>query len=80
MMTVNEAVASVQFVVDNKGEPTAALLDISMWRVIVTLLEEAEDQGLFQAYVARRRKASSPEGMGLILWEEVEAALGGFLR
>jgi PHD/YefM family antitoxin component YafN of YafNO toxin-antitoxin module len=74
-MTVNEALASVQFVVGEKGKPTAALLDIAAWQRLVEMLEEAEDQGLLQAYLTRRRKASSPKEMGLIPWEEVEAEL-----
>jgi hypothetical protein len=39
------------------------------------MLEEAEDQGLLRAYLARRRTARSPEEIGLISWEQAEAAL-----
>jgi hypothetical protein len=74
-MTVNEVLTSVQFVVDEKGEPTAALLDIKVWRIIVEMLEEAEDQSLLQAYLTRRGKVASPEEMGLVPWEAVEAEL-----
>jgi hypothetical protein len=38
-------------------------------------LEDAEDLGLAMDYVARRRTAASPEAMGLVPWEEVEAEL-----
>jgi hypothetical protein len=34
------------------------------------MLEEAEDQGLLRAYLARRRTARSPQEMGLISWEQ----------
>ncbi len=41
-MTVSETLASVQFVVGEKGEPTAALLDIATWQMVVEILEETE--------------------------------------
>jgi len=72
-MTVSETLEQVQFVVGKNGQPTAALLDIMTWQVVVSMLEEAEDQGLLQAYLMRRRTAKSPADMGLIPWEVVEA-------
>jgi len=48
---------------------------IEAWQTLVSMLEEAEDQGLLRTYLARRRTAHSPEEMGLISWEEAEAAL-----
>lgn len=74
-MTVSEALAEVKFVVGADGQPTAALLDIEIWRTVVALLEEAEDQGVLRAYLIRRRAARSPEDIGLIPWEQVEAEL-----
>ena len=74
-MTVSEALEQVQFVVGPDGQPTAALIDIATWQVVVSMLEEAEDQGVLRNYLARRRAASSPEELGLIPWEQVEAAL-----
>jgi hypothetical protein len=74
-MTVSEIATAVQFVIGKQGEPTAALIDIATWRAIVSMLEEAEDQGLLRSYLTRRSKASSPKEMGLIPWEEAEAAL-----
>ena len=74
-MTVSEALEQVQFVVGPDGQPTAALIDIGAWQALVALLEEAEDQGLLRAYLARRRVARSPEEMGLISWEQAEARL-----
>ena len=65
----------MKFVVGADGKPTAALLDIDTWRALVAMLEEAEDQGLLQAYLAKRRSARTPEAMGLIPWEHVEAEL-----
>lgn len=74
-MTVQETLERVQFVVGSDGKPTAALLDITTWQAVVALLEEAEDQGVFRAYLTRRQRAASPEAMGLIPWEQAEAML-----
>jgi hypothetical protein len=74
-MTVNEALEQVQFVVGPDGQPKAALVEIDTWLALVALLEEAEDQGLLRAYLARRRTARSPEEIGLISWEQAEQAL-----
>jgi hypothetical protein len=74
-MTVSEALEQVQFVVGPDGQPTAALVDIVAWRSLMAMLEEAEDQGLLRAYLARRRTARSPEDLGLIAWDQAEAAL-----
>jgi hypothetical protein len=63
-MTVSEALEQVQFVVGPDGQPTAALVEIATWQALVSMLEEAEDQGLLRAYLARRRTARSPEEIG----------------
>ena len=74
-MTVSETLEQVQFVVGPDGQPTAALVEIDTWQALVSMLEEAEDQGLLRAYLARRRTARSPEELGLISWEQAEEAL-----
>ena len=74
-MTVSEALEHVQFVVGPDGQPTAALVEIATWQALVSMLEEAEDQGLLRAYLARRQAASSPEDLGLISWEQAQEAL-----
>jgi hypothetical protein len=74
-MTVSEALEQVQFVVGPDGQPTAALVEIATWQALISMLEEAEDQGLLRAYLARRRTARSPEEMGLISWEQAEKTL-----
>jgi hypothetical protein len=74
-MTVSEALEQVKFVVGADGQPTAAMLDIEIYRALVAMLEEAEDQGLLRAYLTRRRAAQSPEELGLIAWEEAERML-----
>jgi hypothetical protein len=74
-MTISETLKDVQFVVGPDGQPTAAVVDITAWQRVVTLLEEAEDQGLLRAYLGRRRVDQTPEAMGLISWEQAEAEL-----
>lgn len=74
-MTVSEALEQVQFVVGPDGQPTAALVEIATWQALVALLEEAEDQGLLRAYLARRQIARTPEDLGLIPWEQAEKRL-----
>lgn len=74
-MTISETLKDVQFVVGSDGAPTAALVDIAAWQQLVALLEEAEDQGLLRTYLTRRRAARTPEELGLIAWEDAEAAL-----
>ena len=65
----------MQFVVSPDGQATAALINIATWRALVVMLEEAEDQSLLRGYLARRRAARSPAEIGLIAWEQAEAAL-----
>ena len=40
-MTVSETLEQVQFVVGPDGQPTAALVEISAWQALVSMLEEA---------------------------------------
>ena len=75
-MTVSEALASVEFIVGRDGKPRAVVLNMAAWRALIDWLEDAEDLGLDLDYVARRREAASPEAMGLVPWEEVEAEWG----
>ncbi len=72
MARVTEKLRSVQFVVDEKGEATAALVDIQTWRELMAFLEDIEDVRTFQAYWERRQQASSPEEMGLIEWVDAD--------
>lgn len=76
-MTVSEALEQVQFVVGPDGQPTAALVEIGAWKALVSMLEEAEDQGLLRAYFTRRRTARLPEEMGLISWEQAQEVFEG---
>lgn len=74
-MSITETLKDVQFVVGPDGQPTAALINISVWQRVIELLEEAEDQGILRAYFTRRQRTSTPEDLGLVSWEQVEAEL-----
>jgi hypothetical protein len=74
-MTDKATLDRVQLVIGPDGQPTAALVDIATWRMILALWEEWEDQQVIQAYLKRRRAAQSPEELGSIPWDVGERAL-----
>ena len=62
-MTVNEILASVQFVVDREGKQTAVQLDLSVWEKIQQLLEDIEDIADFEQ--------AQQEDDEIFTWEQV---------
>lgn len=69
-MTVTEILQSVQFVVGQDGEPTAAVLDIRAWEAFLSLLEDIEDVELIRD---RLKNWRSKEGW--TRWKDFEAEL-----
>ena len=69
-MTATEILQSVQFVVDQSGKPTAAMLDMRAWEVFLSLLENIEDGELIRD---RTQNWRSKEGW--TRWEDFEAEL-----
>jgi len=67
-MSVAEILKSTQFVVDQEGKPTAALLDISAWNAFVFMLEDMEDVQLVRE---RMKNWRSKEGWTLLDDSEV---------
>ena len=51
-MTISEMFQSVQFMVDKRGERTAAVLDMQSWEAILSSLEEIEDVRLIRDRLA----------------------------
>jgi hypothetical protein len=47
-MTVNEILASVQFVVNQEGKQTAVQINLSVWETIRQMLEDIEDVADFE--------------------------------
>jgi hypothetical protein len=66
-MSVTELLQAVQFVVDNKGNKKAALLDYAVWEELLTLLEDLEDT----AEIQRLREAEEET----VPWEQAKAEL-----
>lgn len=50
-MNVLEILQSVQFVVDQEGKATAAVMTIDVWEALLTLLADLEDQELVQSRI-----------------------------
>lgn len=69
-MTVMEILQSVQFVVNQEGNPTAAVLDIKVWEAILSMLEDAED-----IQIIRNRVQNWRIKEGWTAWEDFEAEL-----
>jgi accessory colonization factor AcfC len=69
-MTVIEILQSVQFVVNQEGDPTAAVLDIKVWEAILSMLEDAED-----IQIIRNRVQNWRIKEGWTAWEDFEAEL-----
>jgi hypothetical protein len=69
-MTLQEISQSVQFVVDQKGKPTAAVVAIETWEAVLSLLEELSDSKL-----VRERLANWRSKEGWTRWEDFEAEL-----
>jgi hypothetical protein len=67
-MTITEILHSVQFVVDQDGHPTAAILDIKAWEAFLSLLEDVEDVELI-----RHRMENWRNKQGWTRWEHYEA-------
>ena len=69
-MTVTDILRSVRFLVDQKGKPTAAVLDMDAWEAFLSLLEDIED-----AELIRERTRSWRSKEGWTRWEDFEAEL-----
>jgi hypothetical protein len=69
-MTVTEILHSVQFVMDQDGNPTAAVLSMEAWEAFLSLLEDAEDVELI-----RDRMQNWRTKKGWTRWEDFEAEI-----
>lgn len=69
-MTVTEILQSVQFVVNQEGKPTAAVVDISVWEAFLSVLEDLEDVEL-----VRDRMKGWRIKEGWTRWKDFEAEL-----
>ena len=69
-MTLQEISKSVQFMVDQEGKPTAAVVAIEVWEAVLSLLEDLGDAQLVQERLAHWRTKE-----GWTSWEEFDAEL-----
>jgi hypothetical protein len=69
-VTVTEILKSIKFVVDQKGKPTAVLLDMNAWEAFLSMLEDIEDVELI-----RERTKNWRTKEGWARWEDFEAEL-----
>lgn len=65
LVSITELLESVQFVVDSQGKKRAAILGLSTWETVLTLLEDLEDTEELRQ-VRQERDESLP-------WEQVKA-------
>ena len=71
-MTAKEILQSVQFVFDQHGKPSGALLDMRAWESLLSLLEDAEDVELVRSRLHNWRTKE-----GWSCWEDFEAEIDG---
>jgi len=64
--TATEVLQSVQFVINQDGKPTAAVLDISVWETFLSLLENIED-----AILIRERMKDWHSKEGWTRWQDL---------
>ena len=69
-MTVTDILRSVRFLVDQKGEPTAIVLEMDAWEAFLSMLEDIED-----AELIRERTGNWRSKEGWTRWEDFEAEL-----
>jgi hypothetical protein len=65
MSSIATALKQVRFVVDAEGNPTAAIVDMDAWRMLLGLIEDSEDVRL-----ARERLAGWKKKEGFAPWPD----------
>ena len=64
-----------QYLVDDRGQRTAAVVDIDYWEALMDLLEDLEDVALVKDLVGRLERG--PEASGALRWTDVRDELSG---
>ena len=65
--SIHELLEKVEFVVDVEGQKKAVMLDYSIWKDLVSLLEDIEDSAEIEA--------SRNSGEEVVSWDEAKAEL-----
>jgi hypothetical protein len=71
--TLPQALATVEFVVNQRGETKGVFLPLGAWETVLTALEDVEDLAIAKNFLSRRAMAQSPQEMGLLRREDVAA-------
>ena len=70
-MSELDILRTIQFVVNQKGQPAAVQLDIDTWRSLLDWIEDLEDRALIKEKLSRLHMG--PEGAGALRWEDIDA-------
>ena len=70
-MSAPDLLKSIQFVVNQSGEPLAVQVSIADWEALLDWLEDAEDRELVKEFLPRLR--AGPKAAGALPWEKAAA-------
>jgi hypothetical protein len=77
-MITGEALKSMQFVVDDKGQRTAVLLDIRAWERLIKWIETVTDTKIAVQVLNELQEAGGrPEQAGWLAWEDIREEWNG---
>lgn len=77
-MITGEALKPMQFVVDDKGQQTAVLLDIRAWEMLIKWIEIVTDTKIaVQALNELQQAGGRPEQAGWLAWDEISEEWDG---
>jgi PHD/YefM family antitoxin component YafN of YafNO toxin-antitoxin module len=76
MFTMPELLKSVKYVVDAKGRPSAAVVDIAEWKRLLEWLEDEEDVSAAREALAELTAVDNDaSNAGWLKWEDVRDEL-----
>ena len=76
MFTMPELLKSVKYVVDAKGRPSAAVVDIAEWKRLLEWLEDEEDVSAAREALAELTAVDNDASKaGWLKWEDVRDEL-----
>ena len=68
--TLDQALATVEFVIDQNGKAKGVFLPLDAWETMVKALEDTEDLTVAREYLIRRARTSTQKEMTLLRWDE----------
>lgn len=78
MLAIPQLLKSVKYVVDPKGRPSAAVLDIEEWKRLLEWLDDEEDlQVAREALAELAAVGNDASKAGWLKWEDVRDELNG---